>query len=53
MAASPPGRAGPRAENDVYTALLVVAFLFALAATIFVIYKAQVLFGSALPPAGG
>ncbi len=51
--AGPPGRTGPRAENDVYTALLVVAFLFALAATILVIYKAQVLFGWLLPPAGG
>lgn len=51
--AGPPGRTGPRAENDVYTALLVVAFLFALTATIFVIYKAQALFGTVLPPPGG
>ncbi len=39
-------------ENDVYTALAFVAFLFVLTATIFVGYKAQTLFGTLLPPGG-
>ena len=49
---------GPRqvqtsGENDIYTGLLFVAFLFVLAATIFVGYKCLALFGTILPPAGG
>ena len=43
---------GPRAENDVYTALMVVAFLFVLAATVYVGYRAVTLFGSLWPPPG-
>lgn len=51
---STPG-AGPQrtsGENDVYTALSVVAFLFVLAATAYVGYKVQTLFGTLLPPPG-
>lgn len=50
-----PGPApGPRpgAESDIYTALIFVAFLFVLFATVFVGYKAQTLFGTLLPPGG-
>ena len=43
---------GPRAENDIYTALIFIAFLFALIATIYVAYKATTLFGSLMPPGG-
>jgi len=45
---------GPQmsAENDVYTALMVVAFLFVLTALVYVAYRAQWLFGSLLPPGG-
>jgi hypothetical protein len=39
-------------ENDVYTALILVAFLFVLTATIYVGYRAQMLFGTLLPPGG-
>ncbi len=39
-------------ENDVYTVLVLIAFLFVLIATIFVAYKAQSLFGTILPPGG-
>jgi flagellin-like protein len=42
----------PRAENDIFTVLIVVAFLFVLAATIYVGYRALTLFGSLLPPPG-
>lgn len=44
--------AGPPAENDIYTMLMVIAFGFVLVATIFVAYKSQSLFGSLLPPGG-
>ncbi len=43
---------GPRAENDIYTVMMVIAFLYALATTIYVAYKANSLFGSLLPPGG-
>ena len=43
---------GPRAENDIYTALIFIAFLFVLIATIYVAYKATTLFGGLLPPGG-
>ena len=46
------GLARPSGENDVYTALILVAFLFVLIATIYVGYKAQMLFGTLLPPGG-
>lgn len=42
----------PAADNDVYTALMVVAFLFVLAATLYVGTRAMILFGSLLPPPG-
>jgi hypothetical protein len=43
----------PSGENDVYTALLLVAFLFLLVATIYVAYRAVTMLGGVLPPAGG
>lgn len=46
------GFSRPSGENDVYTALVVVAFLFVLTATGFVGYKAMMLFGAVLPPGG-
>lgn len=39
-------------ENDIYTVLVVVAFLFVLAATIYVGNRAMTLFGSLLSPPG-
>lgn len=42
----------PRAENDIYSALMLVAFLFMLAATVYLGYRATALFGSLLPPGG-
>lgn len=42
----------PQAESDVYTALMLVAFLFVLVATIYVGYRAWTLFGGVLPPPG-
>ncbi len=51
---STPG-SGPQrtsGESDIYTALAVVAFMFVLAATIYVGYKVQSLFGTLLPPPG-
>jgi hypothetical protein len=42
----------PAAENDVYTALIFVALLFVLVATIYVATRAQTLFGTLLPPGG-
>ena len=42
----------PSADSDIYTALLCVAFLFLLVATIYVGYRAQTLFGGLLPPGG-
>jgi flagellin-like protein len=51
---STPGSGLSRAsgESDIYTALILVAFLFVLTATIYVGYRAQTLFGTLLPPAG-
>ncbi len=48
---------GPRpsrsaGETDVYTALLLVACLFLLVATIYVAYRSVTLFGNLLPPGG-
>lgn len=39
-------------DNDIYTVLIVVAFLFVLIATIYVGYRAQTLFGGLIPPGG-
>ena len=54
MATPGPGRSvsRPKAENDVYTAMMVVAFLFVLVATLYVGYRAMSLFGTILPPPG-
>jgi hypothetical protein len=46
------GIARPSGENDIYTALILVAFLFVLTATIYVGFRAQMLFGTLLPPGG-
>ncbi len=46
----------PRAvavDNDIYTVLLLVSFLFLLAATVYVAYRAVTMFGGVLPPGGG
>ena len=43
---------GAQAENDIYTALIFIAFLFVLIATIYVAFKATTLFGSLIPPGG-
>ncbi len=51
---TPPGRgARPAGENDVYSALMLVACLCILTATIYVLYRSAVLFGSPWPAAGG
>lgn len=52
MASSPLGGQRPSADNDIYTALVFVAFLFTLFATVYVAYRATTLFGSLLPPGG-
>jgi flagellin-like protein len=46
------GLSRPSGESDIYTALIVVAFLFVLVATIYVGYIAQTYFGTLLPPGG-
>ena len=49
-----PGMGGPRptSDNDIYTALQLVAFLFVLTATIYVAYRGAALFGGVIPPGG-
>ncbi len=48
-----PGRAARMSgENDVYTVLTCVAFLFLVAATIYVGFRAQTMLGGLLPPGG-
>ena len=42
----------PSGESDVYTVLLVIAFLSLLAATIYLAYRAMAMFGGLLPPGG-
>lgn len=49
---TPGGVSQPEADHDVYTVLVIVAFLFALTATIYVAYRAQTLFGSMIPSGG-
>lgn len=39
-------------DSDIYTVLMVVAFLFTLIATIYIGFRAQTLFGSLIPPGG-
>ena len=41
-----------KAENDVYTVLVLIAFLFVLVATLYVGFRAVDLFGTILPPPG-
>ncbi len=41
-----------KADNDVYTVLVIVSFLFVLAATLYVGFRALELFGTVLPPPG-
>ena len=50
MPGSGPSRS---AENDVYTALVFVGFLFLLIATVYVGWRAATQLGSILPPPGG
>jgi flagellin-like protein len=53
MASSGPARGSrTKAESDIYTVLVVVAFLFVLTATIYVGYRVFDLFGTVLPPPG-
>ena len=48
-----PGRsARMSSENDVYTVLVCVSFLFLVAATIYVGYRAHTMLGGLLPPGG-
>jgi hypothetical protein len=47
-----PRPARPSADNDVYTILLLIAFLFLLAATIYVAWRAVTMLGGLLPPPG-
>jgi hypothetical protein len=47
-----PGFSRPGGENDVYTVLLLVAFLFLLVATVYVAYRAVTLLGGLLPAGG-
>jgi len=48
-----PGRsARMNNESDVYTVLACVAFLFLVAATIYVGFRAQTMLGGLLPPGG-
>lgn len=48
-----PGRPRPAdAENDIYTALMAIAFLFTLSATVYVAVRSFTLFGTILPPGG-
>ena len=56
MMAMNPGGSGqgyrPKADSDVYTALMIVAFLFVLTATLYVGFRTLELFGTILPPPG-
>jgi hypothetical protein len=47
-----PRTSRPSGENDVYTALLLVAFLFLFVATVYVGYRSVTMFGGLLPPGG-
>jgi hypothetical protein len=45
-----PGRTRPAAEDDIYTALMAVAFVCVLIAAIYLAWRAVDLFGAVLPP---
>ncbi len=47
-----PRSSRPSGENDVYTALMLISFLFLLVATVYVGYRAVTMFGGLLPPGG-
>jgi hypothetical protein len=47
--ASLPSGYRPRADNDIYTALVIVGFGFVVATIGFVIYRCTELFGTAFP----
>lgn len=53
MSTMPGGRGRVRAENDVFTALLLISTLVALGATVYIGYRAMSLFDTVLPPGGG
>lgn len=46
------GRPAPASDNDIYTVLAAVAFLFVLTAVIYVGVRAATLFGSPIPAGG-
>ncbi len=50
---SPGPRGRPSFDNDIYTVLMLVAFLSMLIAVGFVVYKSISLFGTVLPPVTG
>lgn len=52
MMSGPGGPARSSGDNDIYTALAAVGFLFVLTATIYVGYRTLDLFGNLLPPGG-
>lgn len=45
-------RTRPHADNDVYTVLMLAAFLSLLIATVYVAYRAASMLGGVLPPGG-
>ncbi len=49
-----PGSSSPQrsADDDIYAALILIAFLAVLIATIYVGYRAQMLFGTIIPIGG-
>ena len=46
------GKSRATGDDDIYAALIVIAFLAVLIATIYVGYRAQVLFGKIIPIGG-
>lgn len=47
-----PGAGRQTGDNDIYTVLMLIAFLTVLLATIYVAYRAQTLFGTLIPFGG-
>ena len=52
VSSGPSGGSQARADNDVYTVLVLVSFLFVLAETLYVGFRAVELFDTILPPPG-
>ncbi len=50
---TPGGASRYAPENDVYTVLAIIGFLFLVVALIYVGYRAQTMFGSVIPAPGG